>query len=131
MPVYRSGIAFLLRVSENERLPYVVISEPQGIEKEVYMVRFEPLPPEGEEQQACIFEPGTIPGTDVASVVGRVRAPISCKALVRLQGKEFERLEQPVAEGVMAKIYQCLKNSDKVSSKVLNVLIEQGKIEAE
>jgi hypothetical protein len=34
-------------------------------------------------------------------------------------------------EEVMAKIYQCLKNSEKVSPKVLNVLIEQGKIKAE
>ena len=139
IPVYKSGDVFLLRNDGGEQIPYVVISDPQGKEKEVYIVGLQPLPPDSKEEQTCRFEPDSISCLDCTSVLGRVFS-LSYKAVKDLQNKKarieyqnkvIEILKQPVEEDVMAQIYQCLKNSDKVSQKVLNVLIEQGKIKAE
>lgn len=124
VPVYKSGDVFLIHNDWGEQIPSVVISDPQGEEKTVYVVSLQPLPQDSKEEKACLFEPSSILCLDCTSVLGQV-FPLSYKAVQNLQNKKarieyqnkvIEILKQPIVEEEMAKIYQCLRNSDSIRS---------------
>jgi hypothetical protein len=95
------------------------------------MVRLEPRPLDDKNYSICEFPPETIPGLNVTSIVSSTVRLINCRSLAQLSDKEGEKLEQPVSEPMMNKIYECLKHSDKISQKALNLLIAQGKVKDE